>query len=75
MAIVSSVTMVYTIRYILRDQFEPDSSSSCLDNDLPSSDKSDSDVFENTLKYQDRAVNTISQRQLQLALPLSYVAV
>ena len=60
-AIVSGVTMVYAIRCTLRDQFKLDSSSSCLDNDLPSSDKSDSDIFKNTLKYQNRAINTISQ--------------
>ena len=55
------MTIVYTIRYMLRDQFAPDFSSSSSDDDLSSSDKSDSDVFENTLKYQNRAINTIGQ--------------
>ena len=55
------MTMVYTVHYILRDQFASDFSSSFSDNNLPSSYKSDSDIFKDTLKYQDRAANTISQ--------------
>ena len=51
MAIASGMTIVYTIRYTLRDQFASNSSSSFSDNNLPSSYKSDSDVFKDTLKY------------------------